>query len=676
MATDAGIAKNAKILIVDDDPINIRNAVRILKKDYEVTYATSGEKAIEIIDKNIPDLILLDLHMPVMNGFEVLEVLKKDERFQEIPVIFLTADSNQTTEVQGLLAGALDFIAKPFMDEIVKQRVRNILELNILQKELKQEVARQTAKAEERRKQVEEMSFQTVQALAGAIDAKDRYTKGHSTRVAEYSVLIAGEYGWEKEEIDKLRYAALLHDVGKIGIPDAVLNKPGRLTDVEFGVIKSHTITGYEILSNISTVESAVDVARHHHERFDGNGYPDKLSGENISEMARMVCIADSYDAMNSKRIYRNPLSKEVIREELVKGRGTQFDPVFLDIFLKLFDNGRLHNQLEDTTKEVNDNVTLIKGIFESAYDSGFSNQLDALTSLPLRHCGEKKIQEKMMETDGTLLLLDVDNLKKLNDINGHKAGDDLLREVGRIISELPNIIGACRVGGDEFMLFTNLKKEEDAETLIKRMYDEFEQVKCNSEVFKNNSLSCGAVMTTTITLLEDAYSQADKALYYSKRNGKGCYHFYHKDFSNELADKNVDLEAIVESFAIAGDYKGAMSVDTREFVHLLEYTKSMQERYSYNVHLVMITMDAKEGCSIPIEKISEGVGAMENAIQRTIRKVDIFTMYSSMQYLIILLGAKDEEVNNIVERIFSSFYKTFNDRRLGATYSTARIKS
>ena len=666
----------AKILIVDDDPLNIRNAVRILKENYDVTYATSGEKALELLEKDIPHLILLDLHMPGMNGFEVLENMKNQEKLQDIPVIFLTADSNQSTEVQGLLAGARDFIAKPFMDEIVKQRVKNILELDLLQKQLKEEVARQTQKAEERRKQVEEMSFQTVQALAGAIDAKDRYTKGHSARVAEYSVLIARELGWDKERIDKLRYAALLHDVGKIGIPDAVLNKPGRLSDIEFGIIKSHTTTGCEILSNISTVEDAVDVARHHHERFDGTGYPDRLSEHSISEMARIVCIADAYDAMNSKRIYRNSLPEEVIRAELVRGRKTQFDPEVLDVFLRLFDEDKLQQTKEKFRDDVNDNSTIIRRLFESVYDSGFSNQIDSLTGLPLRHSGEAMIREKLPEQDGALLLIDVDNLKKLNDLYGHKAGDDLLRHVGQFIADLPDIAGMFRAGGDEFVVFTNRHRDDDVMKIIDSLHASMEQLRKDNSIFKYNTLSCGVAMTTTTTLLEDAYSQADKALYYAKKNGKDGYHFYQKELAGRLPDSHADLDAMVKAFSVAGDYKGAMSVDSREFVRLFEYVKSMQKRYENNVHLVMITMDVGSESSIPMEKITEGVEAMGDSIRRTIRKVDIFTMYSSMQYLIILFGSKDEEVDRIVDRIFSNFYKTYSERRLELSYAVEKINA
>ena len=330
------------ILVVDDDSMNLRVVEHILKNKYEVTGVNSGEECLSYIQKNVPDMILLDLYMPDMNGFEVLERMKSDDRYKDIPVIFLTADDDKQTEVKGFQAGALDFVTKPFIAEIVRQRVNRLMELSRLQKHLEKEVRRQTAKAEERQRRMEQMSLQAVQTLARTIDAKDAYTNGHSYRVAEYSVLLAQELGWTEEEVEHLRHAALLHDIGKISIPDSVLNKPMKLTDEEYNVIKSHAAKGGEILKCITAIPGADLVARHHHERYDGTGYPDGLRGDLIPKSARIVAIADAYDAMNSRRIYRKNLSPEIIRGELVKGIGTQFEPEAAEAFIRMLDEGRL----------------------------------------------------------------------------------------------------------------------------------------------------------------------------------------------------------------------------------------------------------------------------------------------------------------------------------------------
>ena len=186
------------------------------------------------------------------------------------------------------------------------------------------------------------MSFQLVQTLANAIDAKDKYTNGHSSRVAEYSVRVARAMGWDKEAVDILRYEGLLHDIGKIGISDVILNKASQLSDDEFDILKDHVTIGGDIMHDASTLPGADNVILHHHERYDGTGYPDGLRGEQIPEDARIVAIADTYDAMSSNRVYRKALPKEVIRVELLKGSGRQFDPKILDVFISLFDRGLL----------------------------------------------------------------------------------------------------------------------------------------------------------------------------------------------------------------------------------------------------------------------------------------------------------------------------------------------
>lgn len=200
---------------------------------------------------------------------------------------------------------------------------------------------------------VQQMSVQMLEALARAIDAKDTYTNGHSYRVSEYSIRLAKELGYSNDEIEELRQEALLHDIGKISVPDSVLNKPSRLTDVEFKVMKFHTTAGADILRNFMILPNAMSVADGHHERFDGKGYPNGVKGKATHDHARIVCIADAYDAMNSDRIYRKALDKNTIRKELVKGRGTQFDPDYLDLFLKLFDDGQL--ELDSTHSNISD---------------------------------------------------------------------------------------------------------------------------------------------------------------------------------------------------------------------------------------------------------------------------------------------------------------------------------
>lgn len=215
-------------------------------------------------------------------------------------------------------------------------------------------------------KKVEEMNLQVITALASAIDAKDPYTRGHSTRVSRYSVLIAEALGWDRLRIEDLRFAALLHDIGKIGVPDSILNKPGRLTDVEFSIIKSHTTMGGEILRGRTVVACAEDVAMSHHERVDGKGYPRGLRGEEMTDEARIVSIADAFDAMSSSRVYRKACSRDYILGQLTEGRGKQFDAEYVDVLIRLWNEGRL----DETLKHFHENERADPGIEASFHEA------------------------------------------------------------------------------------------------------------------------------------------------------------------------------------------------------------------------------------------------------------------------------------------------------------------
>ncbi|MBD5477052.1 MAG: HD-GYP domain-containing protein [Lachnospiraceae bacterium] len=216
--------------------------------------------------------------------------------------------------------------------------IKTLDELDDLRKNLQIEVKKQTKEAEERREKVERLSEQVILAFAKTIDAKDAYTNGHSERVADYSREIAKRMGMSKQEQQEIYCMGLLHDIGKIGIPNAIINKAGKLTDEEYMIIKKHPEIGAEILTTISELPDISIGAKYHHEKYDGTGYPDKIEGESIPFLARIIGIADAYDAMTSKRSYRDALPQQVVREEIKKGRGTQFDPKCADIMLKIID--------------------------------------------------------------------------------------------------------------------------------------------------------------------------------------------------------------------------------------------------------------------------------------------------------------------------------------------------
>lgn len=336
------------VVVVDDDVLNLRMAGHIMSKNnMRVTALKSGQALLDYLKENeAPDLILLDIRMPGMDGFETLEKLREQEKGKdEIPVIFLTANDDEESETKGLSLGAMDFIKKPFVPEVLTLRVRHIIDLIRLQRNLSQEVEKKT-------EENERLFIHVVHSLADAIDAKDTYTNGHSGRVAKYSKEIARRYGYSDKAQSDIYMMGLLHDVGKIGVPDAVINKPAKLSDEEFEMIKTHPVMGARILKNIKEMPSLAIGARWHHEKYGGGGYPDGLAGERIPEEARIIAVADAYDAMSSMRSYRNVLPQEVVRAEIEKGRGTQFDPKFADIMLAMIDEDTEYKMKEEPKSE------------------------------------------------------------------------------------------------------------------------------------------------------------------------------------------------------------------------------------------------------------------------------------------------------------------------------------
>lgn len=538
---------------------------------------------------------------------------------------------------------------------------------------LEEAVRLQTQKAEERRQKVEQMSLQMVETLADVIDAKDKYTKGHSTRVAEYAVLLAREMGYQEEELANLRYAALLHDIGKIGVPDSILNKPSRLTNAEYEIIKTHSSIGGDILKNIDNIPDAEDVARYHHERYDGKGYPEQRKGTDIPKKARIVCVADAYDAMNSKRIYRKALTREKIREELVNGRGTQFDPVALDVFLKLFDEDKLVIVQEERRSEtpVGDTGIIIKKILETMTQSDI-NERDFLTGLLLRREGEKEILNAMKDSSGCLVFIDVDNLKKINDTMGHLSGDHLLQKVGGLLQKREDQGVACRFGGDQFLFFARNVNRSEAATIIEEILDEFENLKGGDKSLEQSSLSIGMCLTQPSDEYSEVFKKADKALYFMKQNGKSGYHFYDEQGESWKKESDVDLKHLMKGLQSSGEYEGALDVEYRVFAKLYEYTKNFGKRYDHSVELAMITLDAVK--EVSIDDLELAMNSMERAIQTTIRNVDICTRYSSVQFLIILMNVGDDNINTVVNRIFQNFYKIYPGHAVDLSYSVAEL--
>ncbi|MBK1718842.1 response regulator [Thiocystis violacea] len=342
------------VLVVDDTPANLSLLAQMLKTDYRVKTATSGQRALDLAMAAPPDMVLCDVMMPGLSGFDVCRQLKAHPATARVPVIFVTAAMDLDDERLGFEVGAVDYIHKPLTPPIVLARIRTHLQIKRWQDFmedqstwLQQEVARQVD-------QVLQLQAASIHVMVSLAEFRDEETGNHIRRTQEYVRRLGG---WMLRQgyhpgiltpvtVDQIAQAAPLHDVGKIAIPDHILLKPGRLTPEEFAIMKTHSTRGHEILEqarksmghNNPLLSFASEITRYHHERWDGSGYPDGLAGESIPLSARLMAVADVYDAARSSRPYKEPFTHEASVALIAEGRGSHFDPGVVDAFMALRD--------------------------------------------------------------------------------------------------------------------------------------------------------------------------------------------------------------------------------------------------------------------------------------------------------------------------------------------------
>jgi putative two-component system response regulator len=327
------------VLVVDDDAFSARLLSSVLERSgHDVVVAGDSSDAIRLCLRSEPDLVILDLHMPDPDGFELLRALPAETRGVPVPVVVVTADTSEATRRRALAAGAHDFINKPFDAEEVRLRVRNVLETRAIAAHLQHANDELEARVAHRTYELERTYREMLDRLALAAELRDDDTGEHTRRVARTSALVAHRVGLAGDELETITLAAPLHDVGKIAIPDGVLLKPGRLSREEFATVQTHTVVGGQILggSNSHILQAAAEVALHHHERWDGGGYPEGLSGEAIPLAARIVAIADVFDALTHERPYKHAWSVEDAVTEIVDQAGARFDPQLVTDFAVL----------------------------------------------------------------------------------------------------------------------------------------------------------------------------------------------------------------------------------------------------------------------------------------------------------------------------------------------------
>lgn len=305
-----------RVLVVDDDA-RIRDVLRhfLMRENYEVIEANNGEEALELLKRESIDLILLDAKMPKLNGFEVCDRVKRDDRFKFIPIVMLTAFQDEESKIKGIQLGVDDFLNKPANMNELLPRVKSLIKVKHLIEHL-------------------ENTENVLFVLAKAVEAKDCYTEGHLKRMRDYCAGFAKYLGLSSEMEVAIEYAGILHDIGKIGISEDILAKSGSLTKEEFEEIKKHPVIGEDIVRPLRFAKVVAPAVRGHHERWDGSGYPDGLRGEEISLGARIVSIVDAFDAMTSDRPYRKAMSYDDATEILQKEKGAQWDAKLVDAFV------------------------------------------------------------------------------------------------------------------------------------------------------------------------------------------------------------------------------------------------------------------------------------------------------------------------------------------------------
>lgn len=340
------------ILVVDDTPSNLKLLSDLLGNRYRVKVANSGIKALELAINAPPDMILLDVMMPQMDGYEVCRMLKANKLTSHIPIIFLTAKTEVEDEEQGFALGAVDFIHKPISPPIVLARVKAHLEIKAWQSFLQNKNEWLQQQVEQRLTEINNLQYATIFVMVSLAEFRDETTGNHIRRTQSYVLMLAKEMSKLPKYrtfltpscIERMSKSAPLHDIGKICIPDDILLKPGKHTVEEFEIMKTHAQRGYDILKRAGTflgkntefLTFAQEIAKCHHEKWDGSGYPEGLAGDNIPLSARLMALADVFDALLSRRPYKEPMEAELATEIILAGKGTHFDPEVVDAFIEI----------------------------------------------------------------------------------------------------------------------------------------------------------------------------------------------------------------------------------------------------------------------------------------------------------------------------------------------------
>ena len=554
------------------------------------------------------------------------------------------------------------------------QMIENLKQVNsALEEELKNKT-----------KQVETVALQAVTTIANFIDSKEEYSFGHSTRVAKYAEHIAREMGWSQEEALNIHYVALLHDIGKIGVPIQILNKKSPLTLKEQKMVEEHTRIGAEILKDIKTVSDVSVGALYHHERYDGSGYPEGRSGQEIPLIARIIAIADAYDAMTSKREYKEIMSEEDVCKEIARNAGAQFDPYIASVVVRMINEG-IFEGLKDKSAEVSvdniiveSNALMAKVMAGDLESSKAEAENDYLTQIWNRRIGERHITEYLGIGDGALMIIDLDNFKHVNDTYGHLSGDHVLKQVADILRVHGKSNYVCRMAGDEFLLFIrDAMTIEETKPLLDSIMYSFNSRKQKDEILACTSLSIGIALSAVEGRdYNQLFRCADRALYYVKQNGKGGYSFHNRTEFGGAKNTKVDLERLVNAIKAKGQTTGAFRVEYEQFMQIHNLVDKFAKRNHQKLQLVLLTIDFDNSIPMEVEERDMVMKELENSVSRALRGVDISTRFSSAQLLIILVGATTPNVPMAIQRMLKEFYHIYRPTEVKVSFETADITS
>lgn len=533
---------------------------------------------------------------------------------------------------------------------------------------------------DEKNSQIQEMALQTITTIANTIDAKDEYTKGHSKRVSEYSAAIARELGLSEEEIQDIRSVALLHDIGKIGVPDSVLNKPDRLTQEEYQIMKQHTVIGGEILKDIGMIPGIDIGAKYHHERYDGKGYPDGLAGEEIPFIARIISVADAYDAMTSNRVYRKHLSNDEVMQELKKGEGKQFDPAVSDAMIRLLREKRIKNISPDAEEEqeLSDTTRILSRVIEKNEKKiAESIMVDDLTASYSRSYGEKLMKEVFEQGKGCLMLVNLDHFRRINDTGGFVKGDIFLKVTAECIKNMEEDAIISRFGGDEFAVcLPNITTQEAAAAAVEDCMKEVRKRAGEWQELEELSVSVGIVLCNKENKnFSDLLQKADKALYFAKEQGGGRYYFYQNEvFEGKRNLSKADLNRLIQILQNKSNYEGAFQLTYPEFGKIYEFIRKVADRNHQQVQILMFTVLSNDGIRVSVEERERVMEFLDHAIISSVRGVDVTTRYSSTQRIVMLMNLSQEQIHIVTERIIKEFYKMYDRKEISVYYDVADL--